>query len=325
METSRSDRITDVIGSTSSRRGFLHQTAGIAAGIATTGTSVSAKDQPVSTSSLLPTIQLGSHRVTRLIIGGNPVYGYSHFNKHFDRHMSAWHTPERVMELLKRCEECGLNTFQNSYSKRTLDDLERYRAAGGSMNWLCLGNPDWDEHPEFINDAARHKPIGISPHGSLNERLHRQKKYIVLTDLLKRIRDQGVLVGLSAHDPTLIEIAEEKGWDVDYYMTALYFLTRTKEEKRAILGDDLPLGEIYLPSDPPRMFKTIKATTKPCLAYKLLAAGRRIGSPAEVRRCFEEAFASLKPKDAAIVGMYQQFGDQVAENAAIVREVGSRG
>ena len=229
------------------------------------------------------------------------------------------------MELLKRCEECGLNTFQNSYSERTLSDLERYRSSGGTMNWLCLGKPDWDQHPEFIDDAARHKPIGIAPHGRLNERLHRQKKYGVLTDLLKRIRDQGVLVGLSAHDPTLIETAEEKGWDVDYYMTALYFLTRTRDEYRAILGNDLPLGEIYLPSDPPRMFKAIKATSKPCLAYKLLAAGRRIGSPAEVRRCFEEAFANLKPKDAAIVGMYQQFGDQVAENAAIVREIGSRG
>jgi len=232
------------------------------------------------------------------------------------------------MDLLKRCEECGLNTFQNSYSERSLSDLERYRAAGGTMNWLCLGNPDWDEHPEFVDDAAKPKPIGISPHGHLNERLHRQKKYNVLTDLLKRIRDHGVLVGLSAHDPTLIETAEEKDWDVDYYMTALYFLSRTKEEQRAILDNDLPLGEIYMPSDPPRMFKAIKAikaTSKPCLAYKLLAAGRRIGSPAEVRRCFEEAFASLKPKDAAIVGMYQQFGDQVAENAAIVWEVGSRG
>ena len=108
-------------------------------------------------------------------------------------------------------------------------------------------------------------------------------------------------------------------------MTSLYFLNRTKEERRAILGNDLPLGEIYLPSDPPRMFKAIKTTSKPCLVYKLLAAGRRIGSPTEVRRCFEEAFANIKAKDAAIVGMYQQFGDQVAENAAIVREIGSRG
>jgi hypothetical protein len=325
MDTSSSDRLADGSRPIPNRRDFLHQTAGIAAAVATMTPSVQAADGPASTSSLLPTIQLGPHKITRLIIGGNPVYGYSHFNKNFDRHMTAWHTPERVMELLKRCEECGLNTFQNSYSERTLADVERYRSAGGTMNWLCLGKPDWDQHLEFIDDAAKHKPIGISPHGSLNDRLYRQKKYNVLTDLLKRIRDHGVLVGLSAHDPTLIETAEEKGWDVDYYMTSLYFRTRTKEELRAIVGNDLPLGEIYLPSDPPRMFRAIKATSKPCLAYKLLAAGRRIGSAAEVRRCFEEAFANIKGKDAAIVGMYQQFGDQVAENAAIVREIGSRG
>ncbi len=321
MDTSSSDRHADASRSAPSRRGFLHQTAGIAAAITTMTPSVQAADQPTSSSSLLPTIQLGPHRVTRLIIGSKPIYGISHFNKHFDRHLTTWHTPERVMELLKRCEECGLNTFQSSYSERARSDLERYRSSGGSMYWLCLGKPDWVEHPELIDDAAKHKPIGISPHGHLNEDLHHQKKYNVLTDLLKRIRDQGVLVGLSAHDPTLIELAEERGWDVDYYMTALYFLSRTKEEQRAILGNDLPLGEIYLPSDPPRMFKVIKATSKPCLAYKLLAAGRRIGSAAEVRHCFEAAFANIKPKDAAIVGMYQQFGDQVAENSAIVRDV----
>ena len=306
----------------SSRRDFLHHTAGIATGIATMTTSIHAADPPGPSSSLLPTVPLGPHRVTRLIIGGNPIYGYSHHNRLFSRHLTDWHTPERVLNLLRRCEQCGINTWQNSYAERTLSDLDRYRAAGGTMHWLCLGKPDWDRHPERIEDAARRRPIGIAPHGALNERLHREKKYDVLTDLLKRIRDQGVLVGLSAHDPRLIETAEEKGWDVDYYMTCLYYLTRPKEELRAILGGDLPLGEIYLPSDPPRMFKVIQATAKPCLAYKILAAGRRISSPAEVRRCFEEAFAGIKATDAVIVGMYQQFGDQVAEDAALVREFG---
>src|SRR5262249_33717602 len=166
--------------------------------------------------------------------------------------------------------------------------------------------------------------IGIAPHGALGEKLFRQKKFSVLTDILKRIRDQGVLVGLSAHDPRLIETAEEKGWDVDYYMCCLYYLTRPKEEYRELLGGALPLGEIYLPSDPPRMFQTIRACRKTCLALKVLAAGRRVGSPAEVRRSFEEAFANIKPTDAVIVGMYQQLGDQVGANAAIVREVGTR-
>jgi hypothetical protein len=307
----------------SSRRDFLHQAAGITAGVTALGTASHAADSAKTADSLLPTIRLGPHQVTRLIIGGNPVYGYSHFNKLFSQHLTAWHTPDRVMELLRRCEQVGLNTFQNSYDVRTLSDVDRYRSEGGTMHWLCLGKPDWDQHPDRIADAAKHKPIGIAPHGALNERLHRQKKYDVLTGLLKRIRDQGVLVGLSAHDPTLIEAAEERGWDVDYYMTALYYLTRPKEEARKILGADLPLGEIYLASDPPRMFKAIQGTKKPCLAYKVLAAGRRIGSPGEVRRCFQEAFASIKPTDAVLVGMYQQFGDQVGENAALVRELGS--
>jgi hypothetical protein len=325
MDNRPFDRPVEPSSSAPSRRDFLHQAAGIATGMVTMTPAVEASEPPASSSLLLPTIQLGQHRVTRLIIGGNPVYGYSHFNHLFSQHQTAWHTPERVMDLLKRCEQCGINTWQNSYSERTLSDMDRYRAAGGTMNWLCLGKPDWDQHPEFIADAAKRKPIGIAPHGSLGDRLHRQKKYSVLTDLLKRIRDQGVMVGLSAHDPRLIEIAEEKGWDVDYYMTCLYYRTRTKEEYRAILGNDLPLGEIYLPSDPPRMFKVIKATRKPCLAYKVLAAGRRIGTSSEVRSCFQEVFANLKPTDAVIVGMYQQFGDQVGENAALVRDIVSKG
>ena len=158
----------------------------------------------------------------------------------------------------------------------------------------------------------------------LAERLHRQAKLNTLTDLLKRIRDRGVLVGLSAHNPALIRLSEEKGWDVDYYMCCLYYLTRPKEEFRQLLGPDLPLGEIYLPSDPPRMFAAIRAARKPCLAYKVLAAGRRVGSQAEIRSCFQTALENIKPTDALIVGMYQEFGDQVGENVTTVRELCAR-
>jgi hypothetical protein len=308
--------------SSSTRRGFLSQSAGMA--VATMASSALAGEKPPISENLLPTVKLGSHSITRLIIGGNPIYGYSHFNKMLSQHQTAWHTPERVVQLLLQTEKAGINTWQNSYAQRTLDDLDRFRAAGGKLHWLCLGKPDWDERPDRIDDAAKRKPIGIAPHGALGERLHRQNKINVLTDLLKRIRDQGVLVGLSAHNPALIELAEEKGWDVDYYMCCLYYLTRPPAEYQKILGDDLPLGEIYLPTDPPRMFKVIRSTKKPCLVYKVLAAGRRIGSPKEVRQCFETALANIKPIDALIVGMYQEFNDQVSENAAIVREICGR-
>ncbi|HTK76439.1 MAG TPA: hypothetical protein VL371_14335, partial [Gemmataceae bacterium] len=119
----------------------------------------------------------------------------------------------------------------------------------------------------------------------------------------------------------LIEYSEEKGWDVDYYMACLYHRTRTRAEYEAMLGKDLPLGEIYLPSDPPRMFKVVRSTPKPCLVYKVLAAGRRVERPQEVKNCFKTALEHIKPTDALIVGMYQQLGDQVGEDAAIVREL----
>jgi hypothetical protein len=306
------------------RRRFLKASsaAGLAAGAAILSQpSPDAQAAAAPADPLLPTIKLGRHDVTRLIIGGNPIYGHSHFNRILSQTMTSWHTPGRVVELLKHCEARGINTWQNSYAERTLSDLDRFREAGGKLNWLCLGKPDWDQHPERINEAAKRRPIGIAPHGALAERLHRAGKLDVLKDLLKRIRDTGVLVGLSAHDPAVIELAEEKGWDVDYYMCCLYYLTRPREEFQKLLGADLPLGEIYLPGDPPRMFKVIKSTRKPCLAYKLLAAGRRVDSPAQVRQGFEMAFANLKPNDAVIVGMWQQFGDQVGDNAKTVREI----
>jgi hypothetical protein len=301
-----------------SRREFFQQASAIAAGAAVVPGDVRAA--PPALQPLLPTIKLGTHQVTRLIIGGNPLYGHSHFNKLLSQHQTAWNTPERVVELLKHCEACGLNTWQNSYAERTLSDLDRYRAAGGKMHWLCLGKPDWDQRPELIAEAAKRKPLGIAPHGALAERLHRQHKLPELVDLLKRIRDQGVLVGLSAHNPALIELAEEKRWDVDYYMCCLYYLTRPREEFARILGE-IPHGEIYLPSDRERMLRTVRAAKKPCLVYKIFAAGRLDLSPEGVRQNFKDTLAGIKSGDAIIAGMFQEFGDQVGMNARFIHEL----
>ena len=87
--------------SATTRRDFLQTATGLAAGVAALS-SAGAADKTAATP--LPTVKLGSHTVTRLIIGGNPIYGYSHFNKLFSQHMTDWHTPERVQQLLKRAK-----------------------------------------------------------------------------------------------------------------------------------------------------------------------------------------------------------------------------
>lgn len=310
-----------------SRREFLGRVAGTAAGVAAAGplgrpSGATAGGAPAA-ANLLPSVELGPHRVTRLVIGGNPIYGYSHFNRLYSQHLRDYHTPERVVELLKTCTAAGINTWQNSYAPRTIEDVERCRDAGIQFHWLLLGKPDWDQQPTVIEQAARHRPIGIAPHGALAERLHRAGRLDVLRDLLKRIRDAGVLVGLSAHNPAVIELAEKEGWDVDYYMCCLYYLTRPRVEFAGLLGET-PMGEIYLASDRARMLEVVRKASRPCLVYKVLAAGRADLAPAGIRAAFADTLRMVKPTDAMIVGMFQEFGDQVQMNAQFVRELCAR-
>ena len=110
------------VRSQATRRDFLQRATGVATGLAALG-SGAATAEPDARDKLLPTIQLGPHRVTRLLIGGNPIYGYSHFNRLLSDTMRVWHTPERVLELLRHCEKQGINTWQNSYAERTLADV----------------------------------------------------------------------------------------------------------------------------------------------------------------------------------------------------------
>ena len=303
------------------RRRFLKNVAGTAAGVAAANlNSAWGGEEENETAASLPVVPLGRHRISRLILGGNPIYGYSHFNRLYSQHLRDYHTPERVVDLVRSCAEAGINTWQNSYAPRTLEDVERCRAAGLGFNWLLLGKPNWERQPEIIEKAAKLGPIGIAPHGSLADRLHRTGKIEALKDFLKRIRDTGVQVGLSAHNPALVELSEKEGWDVDYYMCCLYYLTRPREEYARILGE-APISEIYLPSDRRRMLEVVRATKKTCLVYKIFAAGRLNLSPGSIRRTFDEVLQAIKPADGMIVGMFQEFGDQVGMNARVVREL----
>ena len=54
------------------------------------------------------------------------------------------------------------------------------------------------------------------------------------------------------------------------------------------------------------MYQTIRATTRTCLAFKILAACRRCETQEMVRATFRTAFANIKPPDAVVVGMFDK-------------------
>jgi hypothetical protein len=268
----------------------------------------------------LPKVKLGSYEVSRLIIGANPFYGFSHFNNLFSRHMSEWSTPENIVRTLAICERNGINTWQFSHSGRGLTDIEHHRAAGGKMNWLLLSSRKLEEDLSLIPQIAKQKPIGIVHHGGATDRRWRNGEQARIKEFLKAVRDSGVMVGLSTHTPEIVETVEEQNWDVDFFMTCIYRVTRTDAELEKLLGQK-PLGEIFLPNDPPRMFQAIRQSRKTCLAYKILAAGRVTDSPKQIDQAFQTAFDNIKPRDCVIVGMLPRYTDQVRENADRVRRI----
>jgi len=269
--------------------------------------------------STLPQVPFGKHQISKLILGDNPIYGYSHFNQHLSEHFKESHDPDSVISTLKRAEEVGITAWQNTLNERPAQDLARYREEGGKIQYLCLSaGGTWLENPDLVFEAAKHNPIGMAPHGGgVGARCLREGRLDELKDILKRIRDAGVMVGISAHDVELVQIAEDEAWDVDYYMTAFYNLAGAHREFEEKFGH-APLSEVYLREHRERMCAAVRQADKPCIAFKVLAAGRLVNSPDQIRTEFEYALNNIKPTDSILVGMYQKWGDQIGQNAETI-------
>ena len=267
----------------------------------------------------MPTIRLGDHTVSRLIVGANPVLGFSYMGGLVARFMHDYFTLDRTVDLIERCLDVGINTWQTSAHEKIDQSLERLRDSGRDIQWIFLASsPHLEDHRALEEAVRRHRPIAVVHHGGVSDRLWREGRIEQAHDFARRVRDLGVLAGISAHNPDVIRHAEDSGWDLDLYMTCFYRLTRTQEELEAELGE-VPLWGNFLPGDPARMCEVIRAVDRPCLAFKILGGGRLADHPEETERAFEFAFRNLKPTDAVIVGMFPRFADHPTENAALTR------
>ncbi len=272
---------------------------------------------------MLPTIRIGSRDITRLVIGGNPFSGGSHLSAEMDREFIDYYSNQSIVATLLECEAQGLNTMQSRGDRHILRALVEYRNAGGTLQWIAQTASELADLPGHVRQLAAAGAIGIYHHGSRTDALWHDGKIDEVKPLLATMRECGVLVGLGTHLPEVVEYSEEKGWDVDFYLTCLYALTRHRRESPLVSGR--VQQECFEDTDREAMCRTIRATPRPCFAFKVLAAGRHCATPQDVAAALEFAFANIKPTDAVIVGMFQKYTNQVAMNAQIVRELCSRG
>jgi hypothetical protein len=254
-----------------------------------------------------PKMKFGNVEISRLICGCNTFYGFAHFNQILGAVMREYYTAERVCDVLHQCNRFGINAFNYFPGGRGQADLERFLAEGGKMHLIAQGIGDM---APFVKAF---RPLAVYHHGERTDQAFRNGAMAEVRDWCKKYRDMGVMVGVGTHRPDVIATVEEQGWDVDFYAGCVYNRSRSTEEWKQVLGGELVemQGECYLQSDPPRMYRVMRATPKPCFAFKIMAAGR----VTDAEKAFGTAYESLKPTDGVFIGLFPRVKDEVRENA----------
>ncbi|HUB53031.1 MAG TPA: hypothetical protein VL986_12825 [Terracidiphilus sp.] len=312
------------------RREFLQSSAALTVGImGGTANSLAAQQAaaPQASQSVasplpaapiqVPKMKFGNTEIGRLVLGVNPMYGFCHYNHNFSTAMREWYTPDRVCEVLHRAASYGINAFNFVSVDRAQGDWEKFRSQGGNMH-LIIQATARDDAALLVQNF---KPLALQRRGEEIDRAFQTGTMAAEREWCKRARDLGVLVGVGTHKPEVIEFVEEQGWDIDFYSGCIYNRTRTDAEWKQVLNGEIMEmpRDIYMQSDPGRMYKVMRQTSKTCFAFKILAAGRIEGSGVE--QAFRTAFANIKRQDGIYVGMFPMARDEVGENAEIVHRI----
>ena len=302
------------------RRDFLAQVAAGAA-VSTMGLKLAAADAPAAAEgAAMPAITLGKQRISRLVAGWNPIGGHSHSTLDMAKAMREWFTTEHTVDFLTNCERQGISAWQYDHTDKSVEVLRILRKNNSQLKVICLHAERTFDAPikKVIDETA---PIAMVHHGGVTDSLFHSGKPERVRDFVKKVKDHGLLAGVSSHSPDNIKRVADEGWENDFFMCCFYYVTRPTDEMQKKLGK-VPVGEPFFETDPAEMTAVIRQVGKPCLGFKILAAGRSCWSQPSVEQAFKYAFEQIKPIDGVIVGMFPRYSDQVAENAALARKHG---
>lgn len=271
---------------------------------------------------LMPKIKLGRHEVSRLIIGGNPFSGNSHYSGELDANMRQFHSVARVLATLREAEKWGVTAVLSRGDAHMMRLMTDHWGQGGRLLWIAQTASEMADIPANVRAIARTGAIAVYHHGTRTDALWKLGRQSEVRDNLKAIRDAGTLVGLGTHMPEVVRQVEDAAWDVDFYMACLYNLSRTERES-ALVSDKPRTDEVFLHEDRDEMCRSILAVVKPVLAFKILAASRLARTKPDLDAAFAYAFANIKPSDAVVTGVFCKYGNQVAANAGLTFRYGA--
>lgn len=287
-----------------SRRRFLKKSISLSAGI-TAGLSLEEKDlltsaerKPIVTLPEGPVegIQkgiIGKFEISRIICGGNLISAQAHSGDllYVSSLLKHYFTDDKVIEILKICEENGINTTILRCDTNIIRILKRYwNEFGGKIQWLAQTYPKVDDLTSNIQMAIDAGAIGAFMDGGSGMTFVKEGRIKEIEKVFAFIKGKGLIAGIGSHTINVPITVEREGLNPDFYFKTIN------------------TGE-YVCDDTEETIKFMRTVKKPWIGYKVLGAGR-----IDPRRGFNFAFAN--GTDFINVGMFDY---QIKEDVVLAK------
>lgn len=257
---------------------------------------------------MLPTVDFCGLAVTRLVIGANPFGGFSHQSEKRDAAMLAFNTPDQILETWDRAWDAGINTMvANNETPHVFRTVERYLRGGGKLAWIAqVSHRSYADMDTAIDRAAEVGCRAMFFHGGLVDQLYASRDAATLEAWVGHARRYRVPIGVAGHSPAVHDWVAGLGL-VDFHVVCFFNCGSLHSGG----------GSVFRLSDVHGAVECIRRLQAPCMAYKVMGAGR-----IDAAMALEYALTQIKPTDIVNVGMHRGDKDgMVEENAATVRAV----
>ncbi len=234
----------------------------------------------------LPKGTLGKLKISRLILGGNLIGGYSHSRDlvYGSQLFKAYNTDRKVFETLELAERAGINTFCADPNELPL--FNKYRELNSSKMQTLVqiwGHPKPTDLKGVIDKAIDYGGTLLYIRGVEGDTFVKNARIEVIAKALDYIKSQGVPAGIGAHSIEVPIQCEKAGLNPDYYVKTFHsdqYWSATPLKDRvefSVIGPDQldhdQWHDNMFDLFPQKTIAVMGTIKKPWIAFKVLAAG----------------------------------------------------
>jgi hypothetical protein len=242
---------------------------------------------------------------SKIICGTNPFYGHSHFSAARNAEYLGRFDDETIERTIRRCISLGINAVESCANERIVSILSRLRDKNPEPIHL-VGSTRIDEtsdmksHQQKLAFLIENRAEVCVVHAQFVDRPRKGDSIRGLPQLIEKIHDAGLLVGISTHRVETVELCERQGYGIDTY---LFPLNSSGFVYPGYEGTESVQDRINV----------IQNIPKPFILIKILGAGRI--PPDEGLQFIAE---NAKPNDLISIGFGTE--DEVSETLELVEK-----